>query len=85
VSTEAGEVHKADWDQPRGNWFDATKGLYVLGTKRHGSMGPTIASFLLESDAQAFIAKWGGKLLRYADVTAEMADLSGGAMNDTRM
>jgi copper chaperone NosL len=79
------DLGKADWDQPRGNWFDATKGLHVLGTKRHGSMGPTIASFLLESDAQAFMAKWSGKLLRYADVTAEMADLSGGAMNDTRM
>ena len=79
------DMGKADWDQPRGNWMDATQGLYVLGTKRRGSMGPTIASFSQERDAQAFIAKWGGKLLRYSEVTPNMADLSGGALNDTRM
>jgi copper chaperone NosL len=79
------DMGKADWDQPRGNWIDATKGFYVLGTKRRGSMGPTIASFSLEADAQTFMAKWGGKLLSYAEVTPNMADLSGGALNDTRM
>lgn len=85
VAVYVQDMGKADWDQPRGNWMDATQGLFVLGAKRNGSMGPTIASFSLESDAQAFIAKWGGKLLRYAEVTPNMVDLSGGALNDTRM
>ncbi len=79
------DMGKADWEQPKGNWMDATQGFYVLGTKRRGSMGPTIASFSLESDAQTFMAKWGGKMLRYAEVTANMTDLSGGALNDSRM
>ncbi len=79
------DMGKADWEQPRGHWMDAKTGLYVLGSKRHGSMGPTIASFSQEADAQAFIQQWGGKLLRYAEIKPEMVDLSGGALHDSRM
>ena len=79
------DMGKADWDQPRGNWFDARSGIYVLGSKRKGSMGPTIASFAQEADAQAFAAKHGGKVLRFGQITRDMVDLSGGAQQDTRM
>jgi copper chaperone NosL len=54
------DMGKADWDQPRGNWIPAKEGFYVLGSKRHGSMGPTIASFAQEADAKKFIGQWGG-------------------------
>lgn len=79
------DMGKADWEQPRANWFDAKTGFYVLGSKRHGSMGPTIASFAQEVDAKKFASEWGGKLLRYAEIKADMVDLSGGALHDTRM
>ena len=79
------DMGKADWDRPQGNWFDARTGIYVLGSKRKGSMGPTIASFTQEADAQAFAAKHGGKVLRFAQITRDMVDLSGGAQQDTRM
>ncbi|MFJ4290024.1 nitrous oxide reductase accessory protein NosL [Cupriavidus sp. NPDC089707] len=79
------DMARADWERPRGHWFDATTGVYVAGSGRHGSMGPTLASFRVESDASAFIARHGGKLMRYAEVTPELADLSGGAMHDSRM
>ena len=36
-----------------GNWIDAKKAVYVFGSKRLGSMGPTAASFSSEADAQA--------------------------------
>jgi copper chaperone NosL len=75
----------ADWDHPRGHWFDARTGYYVFGSRRHGSMGPTVASFRQEADARTFMARDGGKLLRYAEVTPEMVDLSGGAQHDGRM
>lgn len=75
----------ADWEQPRGHWFDARGGVYVLGSKRHGSMGPTIASFRTEADAAKFAAAYSGRVLRYAEVTPEMVDLSGGALHDSRM
>lgn len=79
------DMGKADWEQPRGNWIDAKSGFYVLGSKRHGSMGPTIASFAQELDAKKFAEQWGGKMLRYAEVKPEMVDLSGGALHDTKM
>lgn len=79
------DMGRADWEQPRGHWFDARQGLYVIGSKRHGSMGPTLASFRLEADARAFMARHGGRLVRFAEVTPEMADLGGGSSHDGRM
>lgn len=48
-------------------------------------MGPTIASFPREADAQAFVATNGGKVLHFSDITRDMVDLSGGAMHDSKM
>ncbi|MBB4844198.1 copper chaperone NosL [Paucibacter oligotrophus] len=79
------DMGSADWDQPRGNWIDAKTAIYVLGSSRHGSMGPTVASFSKEADAKAFAAKWGGKPLRFAEITRDMVDLSGGALHDSKM
>ncbi|NMM76043.1 nitrous oxide reductase accessory protein NosL [Acidovorax sp. SRB_14] len=79
------DMGQADWEHPSGHWTDAKAAVYVLGSKRHGSMGPTIASFAQEADAKRFAAEYGGKLLRFADITPDMVDLSGGALHDTRM
>lgn len=48
-------------------------------------MGPTLASFTREADAQAFAGQFGGRVLKFAEVTPDMADLSGGAQHDGRM
>jgi copper chaperone NosL len=79
------DMARADWDKPRGNWFDAKAGIYVVGSKRHGSMGPTIASFAAAADAQQFASQFGGKVLRYAEVKPDMVDLGGGALHDMKM
>ena len=79
------DMAQADWDKPVGHWIDARQAVYVLGSKRHGSMGPTAASFADEAGAKAFAQQWGGRVLRYAEITPEMADLSGGALHDSRM
>ena len=79
------DMGKADWNQPQGHWIDAKTAFYVLGSKRHGSMGPTIGSFAQEVDATKFAAEFGGKVLRFGDIKADMVDLSGGALHDTRM
>lgn len=84
-SAHVQDMALADWDQPRGHWIDARQALYVLGSKRHGSMGPTAASFATESAAQTFMQQHGGRLLRYAELQPGMVDLSGGALHDTRM
>lgn len=79
------DMGKADWDKPQGYWIDAKTALYVIGGKRHGSMGPTIGSFAAEADAQAFAKQWGGKVVRFADIQPGMVDLSGGALHDSKM
>ncbi|MHB8948299.1 MAG: nitrous oxide reductase accessory protein NosL [Rhodoferax sp.] len=85
VAVYVQDMGQADWEQPRGHWIDAKTALYVLGSKRHGSMGPTLASFAQAPAAEKFIAQYGGKLLRYEEVKPDMVDLSGGALHDTRM
>jgi copper chaperone NosL len=75
----------SDWEKPQGNWIDAKQAFYVLDSKKTGSMGPTIASFLNQQDADNFVKDFGGKVLPFDKVTADMADLSGGVMHDEHM
>jgi copper chaperone NosL len=79
------DMGAADWDRPRGHWIEARSGTYVLGSHRHGSMGPTIASFLHETDAHRFAEQYGGRVLRYEQISADMVDLRGGALHDMHM
>lgn len=75
----------ADWRQPQGHWIDARSAFYVRGSSQQGSMGPTLASFARKADAEAFAKKYGGSVLPFAAVTADMVDLHGGADQDQRM
>lgn len=79
------DMAKADWDHPEGHWTDARTAFYVFGSKRKGSMGPTVGSFAQEADAQHFAAENGGKVLAFSAIKPDMVDLSGGALHDTRM
>lgn len=79
------DMGRADWDEPRGHWIEANNAYYVHGSKRRGSMGPTIASFALEADAAKFAAEYGGKVYRFADITPDMVALDGGALHDSNM
>ncbi len=79
------DMGQAHWEEPKGHWIDAKSAIYVVGSKRHGSMGPTIASFAQEADATKFAGEHGGKVLRFGDIKLDMVDLSGGALHDTRM
>jgi len=76
---------QTDWDAPQGHWIDAKSAFYVKDSKKRGSMGGTLASFAQEADAQAFVAKNGGTVLRFDQVTPEMVVLDGGALHDKRM
>lgn len=78
------DMGKADWNQPRGAWIDAKGAWYVVGSARHGSMGPTLASFAQETDAQKFAGTHGGTVLRFNAVTRDMV-LDGGAVHDRKM
>lgn len=76
------DMGQADWANPTGHWVEAKAAFYVAGSKARGSMGPTIASFALEQDARAFASREGGKVLRFGEVTPDMAVLDGGVVKD---
>jgi copper chaperone NosL len=79
------DMGQTDWTSPTGHWIDARSAFYVAGSKRRGSMGPTLASFGREDDAKSFAAKEGGKVYRFDQVTPDMAALDGGVLKDQRM
>jgi copper chaperone NosL len=76
------DMAKTDWNEPRGHWIDARTAIYVHGSRQRGSMGPTLASFGSEADAQAFAGKYGGKVLRFDQITVDMVSLDGGVIRD---
>jgi copper chaperone NosL len=79
------DMGKADWNEPRGHWIDARSAFYVAGSRKAGSMGPTLASFAKNGDAEAFAREFGGKVLRFDQVTLDMVSLDGGVVRDERM
>ena len=79
------DMGKADWTKPVGQWIDAKSAYYVLGSKRTGSMGPTLATFAQIADADAFAKQYGGKVLSFKELTPEMVTLDGGVLNDKPM
>jgi len=79
------DMGKAPWEAPAGNWIDARSAFYVIGSKKRGSMGPTFASFSEEAAARGFAEKEGGRVLRFAEVTPDMAALDGGVVKDKSM
>jgi copper chaperone NosL len=56
------------WDHPEaGTWIDAYKAVYVIGSRRSGGMDEQEAvPFGDEAAAEAFIARYGGRLVRFS-------------------
>lgn len=79
------DMGKTPWEKPDGHWIDAKSAFYVQGSRLHGSMGPTIASFDSEADARKFAETNGGTVLRFDQVTNDMSALDGGALHDHSM
>ncbi|AMN47783.1 NosL [Steroidobacter denitrificans] len=79
------DMARNDWDHPTGDWIDARTAYYVAGSRRRGSMGPTFASFARQSDAAAFAAREGGKVLAFDEITPEQVILDGGVLKDRAM
>lgn len=61
------------WDQPDDAAFtDARSAWYVVGHRRLGAMGPTLASFRERPAAEAFAAREGGRVLAFLDVSVAL-------------
>lgn len=79
------DMSKTQWDEPKGAWMDARNAFYVVGSKKHGSMGPTIGSFSTLQNAETFARENGGKVHPFTDITSNMVSLDGGALHDHPM
>ena len=75
----------SDWHEVQAGWIDARDAYYVEGGRLIGPLGPTLASFSTREAAARFAADNGGRVLRFADVDADMVILDGGALHDTSM
>lgn len=79
------DMGKTPWEKPTGNWIDAKSAFYVYGSKKFGAMGPTLAAFARNEDAEEFAKQFGGKVYRFEQITLDMVALDGGAQHDERM
>ncbi len=61
------------WGKPDNEIFvDAKTAFYVIGHKKPGAMGPTLASFAKREDAQSFVAEEGGKIFAFDEIDLEL-------------
>lgn len=79
------DMGATDWAHPADSSFvDARSAWYVIDQRRKGAMGPTLASFRRQEDAEAFARRYGGRVVRFQDITLEMlADLKDGDRHGT--
>jgi copper chaperone NosL len=76
------DMGKTEWEHPQANWIDARTAVYVTGSRKRGSMGQTFASFSSMQDAEAFVKKEGGKIVRFEQVTLDMVNIGSAAHDD---
>jgi copper chaperone NosL len=68
------DAGKTDWAAPRGHWIVAKDALFVVGSRKQGSMGATFGAFSSAQAAAAFVQKEGGTIVQFDHVTAAMLD-----------
>ncbi|MYN10166.1 nitrous oxide reductase accessory protein NosL [Pseudoduganella aquatica] len=71
------DMARAVWDRPMGHWIPAQHAWYVAGSRRAGSMGPTIVPFGTAETARAFAAAEGGRVLRFDQVDSSQLRMAG--------
>jgi copper chaperone NosL len=74
------DVARIRWAHPSNaasSFTDARKATYVAWQRKKGAMGPTFASFAKRADATAFQKRFGGVLLRFAQITPQIVSALG--------
>ncbi|MES2148440.1 MAG: nitrous oxide reductase accessory protein NosL [Pseudomonadota bacterium] len=66
------DMAKADWEHPSGHWIAARGALFVVGSKKAGSMGPTFGAFSTREAAAAFVQLEGGNIVAFDQITPAM-------------
>ncbi len=63
------DMGDAEW---KAKWIDAKKAFYVYAEKKSGAMGDPFLPYLDEEKAKSYVALYGGKVLRFEDITPDM-------------
>lgn len=56
------------WEAHADGWAAPDSVVFVVGSRRMGAMGPTLAPFVAMAAAEQFVAAHGGRILRLDDV-----------------
>lgn len=77
------DVATAAWgEQEKAQYIDAKTAIYVSGHRLKGAMGPALASFSKQADAEKFAAEFGGELLKFSDIDIDaLSQMSHQAMH----
>ena len=63
----------APWESPDDEAFiDAKSAFYVVGHSQQGAMGPTLASFKSQADAEMFSREFGGRVIGFGEITMDL-------------
>jgi len=63
------DMARTPWEHPGDDaYIDARQAWFVVGSRRKGGMGPTLASFAQQADADAFAHQYGGRLYRFEQI-----------------
>ena len=69
------DLGKTSWETPADDALvPAASAMYVYGHGREGVMGDEPVAFTEKSRADAFIAKWGGQVYKYEEITLKRLD-----------
>lgn len=84
------DMEQAAWNAPgSGHLIPAKSAWYVVGSRRQGAMGATLASFANRAAAASFSGEYGGQVLAFSDITLEtlngMTESGGMAMDHSGM
>ncbi|MCP4270481.1 MAG: nitrous oxide reductase accessory protein NosL [Gammaproteobacteria bacterium] len=67
------DMSLSPWNNPDDkHLIQAEQAFYVIGSKKSGSMGPTLATFSQEKSARDFAAGYGGRVLLFYDLMKEL-------------
>ena len=67
------DMAKAPWAEPDDSFMiNARDAWYVVNHKQSGAMGPTLASFGKQGDAEQFVTANGGSVVRFDQITLQL-------------
>jgi len=67
------DMSKMPWGTINDDHFiDAKTAWYVSGSEKTGAMGKTLASFSLQTDAQAFAKEFGGTVIAFNEISLDI-------------